>query len=48
MEYASCVWDPHEAVNIQALEKVQQQAARCTLSEYGRHNGVTRILTQPD
>ena len=23
MEYASCVWDPHEAVNIQALEKVQ-------------------------
>ena len=23
MEYASCVWDPHKAVNIQALEKVQ-------------------------
>ena len=23
MEYASCAWDPHEAVNIQALEKVQ-------------------------
>ena len=27
VEYASCVWDPHEAVNIQALEKVQRQAA---------------------
>ena len=26
MEYASCVWDPHEIVNIQALEKVQQRA----------------------
>ena len=24
MEYASCVWDPHESVNIQALEKVQR------------------------
>ena len=24
MEYASCVWDPHQAVNIQALEKVQR------------------------
>ena len=28
MEYASCVWDPHEIVNIQALEKVQRRAAR--------------------
>ena len=28
MEYASCVWDPYEAVNIQALEKVQRRVAR--------------------
>ena len=28
MEHASCVWDPHEAVHSQTLEKVQQQAAR--------------------
>ena len=24
MEYVSCVWDPHKAVHIQILEKVQQ------------------------
>ena len=23
MEYASCVWDPHEVVHIKTLEKVQ-------------------------
>ena len=45
MEYASCVWDPHEAVNIQALKKVQP-AARWAFSDYGRHSGVTRMLTQ--
>ena len=27
-EYASCVWDPHEAVHIQTLEKVQRRATR--------------------
>ena len=46
LEYASCVWDPHEAVNIQALEKVQRRAARWAFPDYGRHSGVTRMLTQ--
>ena len=46
MEYASCVWDPHEIVNIQALEKVQRRAARWVLSEYGRHSSVTSMLAQ--
>ena len=45
MEYASCVWDPLEAINIQALEKVQRQAARWGLLDYGRHSSVTRMLT---
>ena len=45
MEYASCVWDPHEFVNIQALEKVQR-AVRWAFSDYGRHSSVTRMLTQ--
>ena len=48
MEYASCVWDPHEIVNIQALEKVQRRAARWVLSEYGRHSSVTSMLAQLD
>ena len=43
---ASCVWDPHEALHIQTLEKVQQQAARWVLSDYGRQSSITRILTQ--
>ena len=46
MEYASCVWDPQEAVHIQILEKVQQQAARWVLSDYGRPSSVTTMLTQ--
>ena len=46
MEYASCVWDAHEAVNIQTLEKVKRRAARWAFSDYGRHSSVTRMLTQ--
>ena len=46
MEYASCVWDPHEIVNIQALEKVHWRTARWVLSEYGRHSSVTSMLAQ--
>ena len=46
MEYASCVWDPNEIVNNQALEKVQRRGARWVLSDYGRHSSVTRTLTQ--
>ena len=46
IKYASCVWDPHEAVHIQTLEKVQRQAAKWVLSDYGRQSSVTRMLTQ--
>ena len=39
VEYASCVWDHHEAaVHIQTLEKVQRRAARWVLSDYGRQS----------
>ena len=44
MEYASCVWDPYKAVNIQALEKVQRRAARWVLSDYGRYSSVMEML----
>ena len=33
MEYASCVWDPNEIVNNQALVKVQRRGARWILSD---------------
>ena len=45
MEYTSCVWDPHEAVHIQTLEKVQQRAARWVRSDYENQSSVTRMLT---
>lgn len=46
MENASCVWDTHEIINVQALKKVQRWEARWFLSEYGRHSSVTRMLAQ--
>ena len=46
MEYAFCVWDPHEAVHIQTLEKVQRRATRWVLSDYGRQSFIIRMLTQ--
>lgn len=46
MPHNGSVWDPHESVNIQTLEKVQQRAARWVLSDYGRQSSVTKILTQ--
>ena len=46
IKYTSCVWDPHEAVHIQALEKVRWRAAGWVLSDYGRQSSITRMLTQ--
>ena len=46
IKYASCVWGPHEAVHIQALDKVQWRAARWVLSDYGRQSSITIMLTQ--
>ena len=35
IEYAAAVWDPHYVGDIQALQKVQQRAARWVLNDYG-------------
>ena len=44
LEYASSVWDPHTARNINAIEMVQRRAARFTTGIYHRTSSVSYIL----
>ncbi|XP_072039503.1 uncharacterized protein [Amphiura filiformis] len=45
LEYATSAWDPHVKHNINALEKVQTQAARFCMKEYSRMPGtVTQLM----
>ena len=45
LEYASTVWDPHTARNINAVEMVQRRAARFTTGNYHRTSSVSTILS---
>lgn len=42
LEYACTIWDPHTAVQIIKLEKVQNRAARFVLNNYDRRLSMTR------
>ena len=44
LEYASIIWDPHTASNINKLETVQRRSARHTMHSYSRHTSVTTML----
>ena len=45
LEYATSAWDPREKCNINALEKVQIQAARFCMKEYSKLPGtVTQLM----
>ena len=44
LEYASTVWDPHTAHNINTVEMVQRRAARFTTGNYHRTSSVSNIL----
>ena len=44
LEYASTVWCPHTARNINAVEKVQRQAARFVTGNYQRTSSVTQMM----
>ena len=48
LEYASCVWDPHEQQHKDALEAVQRRAARYVKNNYReREPGtVTNMLNE--
>lgn len=44
LEYAACVWDPHQVYLIHDIEKVQRRAARWVLSDYNYNSSVTLML----
>jgi hypothetical protein len=44
LEYASPVWDPHYAEDIEALEKVQKRAARWVSNRHRRTSHISEIL----
>ena len=44
LEYAGCIWDPHQEYLIYEIEKIQRRAARWALSDYNRYSSVTEIL----
>ena len=51
LEYASIIWDPHTASNINKLETVQvlqRRSARHTMHNYSRHASVTTMLQHLD
>jgi len=44
LEYASPIWDPHTAININHLESVQRSAARLCYKDYSNFSSVTTML----
>ena len=48
LEYACCIWDPHQRKHIKQLESVQRHAARLTTGNYYSMNPgcVTNMVTQ--
>ena len=44
MEYAASVWNPHLKGHKEVLEKVQLQAARYVLHEYGEGKSPTNMI----
>ena len=44
LEYAACVWDPHEAKYINQLEMIQRRAARFTCNNYDRQASVSQMI----
>ena len=45
MEYASFIWSPHTAVNINKLESVQRRAMRFVMSNYDQYSSVSDMLS---
>ena len=44
VEYASVVWDPYTADNIQKLEMVQRRAARLVMNDYRQTSSVSNMI----
>ena len=46
IEYASTVWDPHQANHIKTIEVIQRRAARFVKRDYDRHSSVSDMLQE--
>lgn len=46
LEYCSAIWDPHQKINQDKLEKVQNRAARFVMQDYKRDSSVTQMLNK--
>jgi len=44
LEYSATVWDPHYKKDIEAIEKVQRQAARFVCGEYSWDSSVSKMI----
>ena len=44
LEYAACIWDPHQEYLVYEIEKIQRRAARWALSDYNRYSSVSEML----
>ena len=44
VEFASCVWDPHERVDINKIEMVHRRGARFVKNRYHNRSSVTDLL----
>lgn len=43
IEYASAIWDPHQAYLINSIESLQNRAVRFIYSDYSRHTSITAL-----
>ena len=46
LEYACAIWDPYTKKHINALEMIQQRAARYVTNRYERYASVTEMLRE--
>lgn len=44
LEYASTIWSPHTDKEVDALERIQRQAARFSIGDFRRTSSVTSML----
>ena len=46
LEYSSSVWDPHQAGQINTIEKIQRKAARFCLNRYNKTDSVSSMIKE--
>jgi len=48
VEYASSIWDPHTAININKIEAIQKRAARFCYNDFSSQSSVSNMLHRLD